>query len=175
MPCRTRKTISQVSASEPFGRRAAQGRSDREQRDADQHHPAVAEDVRDPAAEREERRQREQIAVDHPLDGRRRDAELVLDVRHGDGHDGLVDEHHRDGEHHGGERDILLRAGRRGRGRHHSDANDRAGTAGAEWIKCRSRSSRSPGATPSAATAARIRSGTAPIRNAERRRCQPGR
>ena len=51
-----------------LGRRAAQRRRDGEDDDADQHHPPVAEDVGEPAAEREDRRQRQQVGVDHPLD-----------------------------------------------------------------------------------------------------------
>ena len=45
--------------------------------------------------EGEQRGQGDQVAVDHPLHAGRREAELALDVRHGDGDDRLVDERHR--------------------------------------------------------------------------------
>jgi len=81
-------------------RRAAERRAGREGDDADEHHPPVAEHVGELAAEREQRREREQVAVEDPLRAGRGHAEVVLQVRHGEDDDRLVDEHHRDREDH---------------------------------------------------------------------------
>ena len=59
--------------------------------------------VGQPAAEREQRGQREQVGVDRPLHAGAREAEFRLDLRCRDRHDRLVDERHRHGEDHGGE------------------------------------------------------------------------
>jgi len=50
-----------------FRRQAAQRRRRGEPDRADENHPAMADHVAQLAAEREQRREREQIAVDHPL------------------------------------------------------------------------------------------------------------
>ena len=55
------------SASDPFGVAPHRAEDAGEADDAEQHHPAVAEHVRQPAAERERRGQRQQVGIDHPL------------------------------------------------------------------------------------------------------------
>lgn len=67
----------------------------------------MSKDVRKSATEGEERGQRKQIAVDHPLDSGIAEAQLGLDGGDRDGDDRLVDEHHRHGEHHCCEGDPL--------------------------------------------------------------------
>ena len=60
----------------------------------------VSDGVGQPAAEREQRRQRQQVGVDRPLDLGVGQAELVLDVGRRDRDDRLIDERHRDREDH---------------------------------------------------------------------------
>jgi hypothetical protein len=60
----------------------------------------VAGDVGEAAAEGEQRREREQVAVDDPLHPGRGEVEIVLQGRDRDRDDRLVDEGHRDGEDH---------------------------------------------------------------------------
>ena len=62
--------------------------------------------VGQPAAEGEERREREQVGVDRPLDAGAGQPELPLDVGRRDRHDRLVDERHRHGEDHRGENQV---------------------------------------------------------------------
>ena len=107
-PWTTRKKMIQASAIAPFGREPARGRGDREAGHADQHHPPAPEHVAELAAEREQRRQREQVAVDHPLRAGGRQRQLALDLRDRDRDDRLVDERHRDGEHHRCEHEVLV-------------------------------------------------------------------
>jgi hypothetical protein len=59
--------------------------------------------VGQPAAESEEGGQRQQVSVDRPLHAGGGQAEFLLELGHGDGHDGLVDERHRHGEDHRGQ------------------------------------------------------------------------
>jgi hypothetical protein len=66
-------------------------------------------------AEGEQRREREQVAVDHPLHAGRREAEVFLKVRDRDRDDRLVDERHRDGEDHRQD-EALVRCGVQGLG-----------------------------------------------------------
>ena len=82
---------------------AAQRRRGREDDHPDHDHPPVPDDVAQPAAEREQGRQRQQVGVDRPLDAAGRQAQVVLDRRRGDGDDRLVDERHRHGEDHRGQ------------------------------------------------------------------------
>ena len=63
--------------------------------------------VGQPAAEGEEGGQRQQVGVDRPLHPGAAQAELLLDLGHGDGDDGLIDEGHRDGEDHGRQDQVL--------------------------------------------------------------------
>ena len=88
------------------GSEAAHGRRPDEHDHADDAHLGVAEDVREPSAQREQRGEGDQVAVHHPLHPGRRKAELALDVRHGDGDDRLVDERHGDREDHCGEHPV---------------------------------------------------------------------
>jgi len=83
-----------------IGGGAAEGGGGGEDDDAEHDHAPVAGDVGEAAAEGEEGREREQVAVDDPLHARRREREVVLDRRHRDRDDRLVDEGHRDGEDH---------------------------------------------------------------------------
>jgi hypothetical protein len=71
--------------------------------DADHDHAPVAHDIGDLAAEGEQRRQREQVAVDDPLRPGGRERQLLLEVGNRDGDDRLIDERHRDREDHRGE------------------------------------------------------------------------
>ena len=87
----------------PLGGEPAQRRRADEDDHADDAHLGVAEDVRQPAAQGEQRGQGDQVAVHHPLHAGRGQPELALDVRHGDGDDRLVDERHGDREDHRGE------------------------------------------------------------------------
>jgi hypothetical protein len=88
-------------------RRPAQHRGDREADDSHEQRPAMAEDVGQLAAEGEEGREREQIAVDDPLRARGRQRQVLLEPRDRDGDDRLVDEHHRHRGDHGGEDQAL--------------------------------------------------------------------
>ena len=93
----------------PLRRQPAARRGDREHEHADHHHAPAAEHVAEPAPEGEQRRQRQQVAVDHPLRPGPRDRQLALELRDRDRHDRLVDERHRDGEHHRREDEVLRR------------------------------------------------------------------
>ncbi len=83
-----------------LGRGPAQRRRHGEQHDAEHDHLAVPDGVGEPAAEGEQRRQREQVGIDAPLHPGATEAELVLDVGRRDRDDRLVDERHRDREDH---------------------------------------------------------------------------
>ena len=111
-PWTTRKKMIQASAIAALGRESAGRRRDREAGHADQHHPLAPEHVAELAAEREQRRQREQVAVDHPLRAGRGQRQLLLDLRDRDRDDRLVDERHRDGEHHRRQHEVLVRCHR---------------------------------------------------------------
>ena len=87
----------------PLRREAAHGGGPDEDDHTDHAHLGVAEDVREPAAQGEQRGQSDQVRVHDPLDPGRRQAQLALDVRHRDGDDRLIDERHGDREDHCGE------------------------------------------------------------------------
>ena len=91
-----------------FGCQAAHGRCGGEDDDADDAHAPMAEDVRQPTSEGEERGQGEEVGVHHPLDSGGGQAELTLDTRHGDGDDRLVDERHRHREDHCGQNHVSV-------------------------------------------------------------------
>jgi hypothetical protein len=91
----------------PLGGEPAEGRGAGEHDHADRHHAPVTNDVGQPAAEREQRGQGQQVGVDRPLHPGAAQAEFLLDLRDGDGHDGLVDEGHRDREDHRCEDQVL--------------------------------------------------------------------
>ncbi len=74
--------------------------------------------VGQPAAEGEQRRQRQQVGVDRPLHAGAGEAELLLDLRRRDRHDRLVDEGHRDGEDHRRQDQVPRLPAGRGNGRH---------------------------------------------------------
>ena len=102
-PWMTRKVTSQASARLALGGEPAQRRRAREHDHAERDHLPVADRVGEPAAEGEQGRQRKQVGVDRPLDAGRAQAQFLLDLRHGDRHDRLVDERHRDREDHAGQ------------------------------------------------------------------------
>jgi hypothetical protein len=81
-------------------RQAAQRRGAREDDHAEDDHLAVPGRVREPAAEGEQRGQRQQVGIDRPLHAAAAQPELVLDGGRRDRHDGLVDEGHCDCEDH---------------------------------------------------------------------------
>ena len=89
-----------------FGRQTAEGGRRSEDDDAQGHHLAVAHGVGQAATEGEERREREQVAVDRPLHAGIGETEFLLDLRYRDRHDRLVDEGHGDGEDHRGQHEI---------------------------------------------------------------------
>ena len=66
------------------------------------------EHVGELAAEREQRRQRQQVAVDDPLRSGGRQRQVLLQVGDRDRDDRLVDERHRDREDHRGEHQALV-------------------------------------------------------------------
>jgi hypothetical protein len=78
---------------------------------AGQEHAAPAEQVAQAAAEHEQSGQRQQAAVEHPLNLLGPDAERRHHVRQRQRHRGLVDEDHRVGQRHRGEHEA--EAGRR--------------------------------------------------------------
>ena len=85
------------------GGRSAERGGNREADDPDQRHPAPAQGVGELAAEGEGRREGHRVGVDRPLALGRGQVEVALEGGGGDGHDGLVDEGHRDREDHRGE------------------------------------------------------------------------
>ena len=75
-------------------RQAAGERRQREERDAEQEEPAVAEQVAEPAAEQQEAAEREDVGVHDPRERRLREAEIGADRRERDVHDrGVEDDH----------------------------------------------------------------------------------
>ena len=90
-------------------RRPAQRRAGGEADHAHDHHPPAPGDVGELAAEGEQRRQREHVAVDDPLGAGRGEPDVLLQLGHGERDDGLVDEHHRDREDHRREDERLAR------------------------------------------------------------------
>ena len=129
-PWTARKVTIHASARPPFGVSPQSADARREDDHADRDHPAVADRVGEPAAEGEQRGQREQVRVDGPLDAGGREPELLLDVRRGDRDDRLVDERHRDREDHRGEDEVPRR--RAGRRRSHGDLGMMAGSRARE-------------------------------------------
>ena len=75
-------------------REAARERGEREERDADQEQPAVAEEVAEPAAEQEEAAEGEQVGVHDPRERGLGEAEVLADRRQGDVHDRRVEDDH---------------------------------------------------------------------------------
>ena len=107
-PWVARKTIEPGLGVVPVGYAAAQRGGDDEDQGADH---ARSDGGPTESASRppsgEERGQGQQIGVDHPLHAGGGKAEFGDDVRRRDRHDRLVDERHRDGEHHRGQRQRL--------------------------------------------------------------------
>jgi hypothetical protein len=83
-----------------LGREPAHRGGGGEDDDAERDHLAVPDGVREASAEREQRREREQVGVDRPLHAGARQRELLAHVRRGDRDDRLVDERHRHREDH---------------------------------------------------------------------------
>jgi hypothetical protein len=75
-------------------RQAVQQRGDREDHDADEEHTLAPEEVRRSTAEQQEAAEDERVAVDDPLEARRREVEVGLDRRQGDVRDGRVEHDH---------------------------------------------------------------------------------
>ena len=89
-PCTARAaTRSALRAREPAG-----DRRDREERDPDQEHPPVAEEVTEPSAEQEEAAEGEQVGVHDPGERGLGEAEVGPDRRQGDVHDRRVEHDH---------------------------------------------------------------------------------
>src|SRR5215218_8490555 len=86
------------------GGEADRRRRDREDDDAEQEHPAAAEDVAQPSTGDEQDGARERVGVDRPLERGERRAEVLLDRGQGDVHGGVVEHHHEEGEAHRSER-----------------------------------------------------------------------
>ena len=76
-PWTTRKKMIQVSAIAPFGVRPQAAEAMREAGHADQHHAPAPEHVAELSPEREQRRERKQVAVDHPLRPGRGERQLL--------------------------------------------------------------------------------------------------
>ena len=99
----------------------AEQRGDREHGDADDEHPAAAEDVAEPAAEQQQAAEGERVGVHHPRQAAPAEAEVGLDVGQRDVHDGAVEHDHQLGAADDGEGEAepagsrRCRLGRRGR------------------------------------------------------------
>ena len=78
----------------PGDRQAADERAHGEDPDAEQEHPAAAEQVARPGSQQEEASEREDVGVDDPREGSRGEAQAPLDVREGDVDDRGVQHHH---------------------------------------------------------------------------------
>ena len=76
------------------GREPAGKRSCGEERDADQEHPPLAEEVAQPPAEEEEAPEGEQVGVHDPRERGLGEAEVLLDRGQGDVHDRAVQHDH---------------------------------------------------------------------------------
>ena len=72
--------------------------------DAEQEHPAAAEDVAEPAAGDHQHRERQRVGVDRPLEPRQRRVQIALDRRQRDVHDSVVEHQHEQREAHRAER-----------------------------------------------------------------------
>ena len=90
------------------GRGAAERGADREGGDADHDHPTMTQDVRQTATEREQCRQRQQVAVDDPLRAGRGQRQVLGQAGNRERDDRLVDEHHRHREDHRDENELLV-------------------------------------------------------------------
>src|SRR5664280_244608 len=102
-PWTTRKTTIHASAAEPFGvspHIAEAPANTMTPNVTILRCPTVPDRVRQPAAEREQRGEREQVGVDRPLHAGAREVKLLLNFGRGDRHDRLVDERHRHGKDH---------------------------------------------------------------------------
>ena len=73
------RALDDPEGDHDVGRRSesARDRGDGEQREAGEQRPAPPEDVADTPAEDEQRREREHVAADHPLEIRGRDVEVL--------------------------------------------------------------------------------------------------
>ena len=74
--------------------RARSHRGHAEHRDADEEHPASAEDVAEPAAEQQQAARHEHVAVHDPGEAGLGEAEVALDRRERDVHDADVEDEH---------------------------------------------------------------------------------
>jgi hypothetical protein len=83
------------------GREPAQHRGGDETGQTDHEHPPPAVPVAGAAPEQEEGRQRDQVAVEHPLQAPHRGVKIPADGRQGDVDDRPVEEHHPRAEHGG--------------------------------------------------------------------------
>ncbi|MFN8140793.1 MAG: hypothetical protein U0R29_00500 [Solirubrobacterales bacterium] len=92
---------------EVAGREAGRGRSDGEDDHAEGEGLAAAEDVTDPAADRQQHRERERVAVDDPFEAGDRGVEVALNRGEGDVDDGVVEHHHEQGQAHRAQRPPL--------------------------------------------------------------------
>src|ERR1700749_2824715 len=99
-PWTMRKKISQASAPEPVGVAPQRAEGTAKTITPTITMRRVPGHSGEPAAEGEERREREQVAVDDPLRPGGREVDVFLDRRQRDRDDRLVDEGHRDGEDH---------------------------------------------------------------------------
>ncbi len=86
------------------GRERAGRGGDREHDQADEEHALAAEAVAELAAEQDQRREREHVGVDRPLEAHLIRVERLLDRGERDVHDGVVEHDHEEGEAHRGER-----------------------------------------------------------------------
>src|SRR5581483_7536388 len=85
-------------------REAASDRSEREENHAGREHASSPESIAERAADEDERRQEERVALDDPLDDGHGRAELALHHRKSDVHDGRVEKCHARTEHRDDER-----------------------------------------------------------------------
>ena len=96
MPWTAREATSQPSVGAKPIVAVESGEDD----DAEQEHPAAAEDVAEPAAGDEQHGEGERVRVDRPLERGQRGVEVVLDRRQRDVHDRVVQHDHEQGEAH---------------------------------------------------------------------------
>ena len=95
------------------GREPAGERGEGEERDADQEHAALPEEVAQPPAQQQEAAEREQVGVDHPGERGLREAEVVPDRREGDVHDRHIQHDHQVAEAEDDQREPACAAGGR--------------------------------------------------------------
>ncbi len=78
----------------PADGQATEQRAHGKDGDAEQEHPPAAEQVTRPCAEQHEAAERQDVGVQHPREGARGEAQVLLDVGQRDVHDGCVQHHH---------------------------------------------------------------------------------